>query len=81
MEQDPALWDHMEKFKVFARMTPQRKEAVLTALKDRGHFTLMCGDGSNDVGALKQVSGRGGRRGGGGSGACAVVWLCGWCCS
>lgn len=40
---------------VFARMTPDRKAAVLTALKENGHFTLMCGDGANDVGALKQV--------------------------
>ena len=28
---------------------------MLRALKERGCFTLMCGDGANDVGALKQV--------------------------
>ena len=28
---------------------------MLTALKDNKHFTLMSGDGANDVGALKQA--------------------------
>ncbi len=40
---------------VFARMTPDSKERVIVALKDHKHFPLMCGDGANDVGALKQV--------------------------
>lgn len=40
---------------VFARMTPDGKERVLARLKAAGHRTLMCGDGANDVGALKQA--------------------------
>lgn len=36
-------------------MTPELKERVIVALKDNGHSPLMCGDGANDVGALKQV--------------------------
>lgn len=35
-------------------MTPEAKEIIVAELKARGHFCLMCGDGANDVGALKQ---------------------------
>jgi cation-transporting ATPase 13A1 len=40
---------------VFARMTPSDKEMLLRWLRENGDFTLMCGDGANDVGALKQA--------------------------
>ena len=42
-------------FQIFARMTPAEKETVIECLHSVGHICLMCGDGANDVGALKQA--------------------------
>ena len=41
--------------KIFARMTPDAKETVIECLHSVGALCLMCGDGANDVGALKQA--------------------------
>lgn len=42
-------------FKIFARMTPDAKETVIECLHSVGSLCLMCGDGANDVGALKRA--------------------------
>ena len=53
LESDPNTKSTLGYFKVFARMTPDAKETVIECLHSVGSICLMCGDGANDVGALK----------------------------
>jgi cation-transporting ATPase 13A1 len=54
-ENDAQTTEVLEHIKVFARMTPDAKETVIESLHSAGLLCLMCGDGANDVGALKQA--------------------------
>eukprot|EP00952_Eustigmatos_sp_NYUAD-ZCMA_P008173 34202-Eustigmatos_ZCMA.PRE.1 len=46
----------LRRFRVLARMTPELKERVVRVMRSEGGRTvMMCGDGANDVGALKQA--------------------------
>ena len=40
---------------VFGRVTPTQKQALIAAMKSRGHTVAMTGDGVNDVLALKEA--------------------------
>jgi cation-transporting ATPase 13A1 len=53
---DGVLWQEVHRIHVFARMSPHGKATVIRMIQlhQKGHV-LMCGDGGNDVGALKQA--------------------------
>ena len=42
------------KCKVFARVSPAQKEIIIAKLNEK-HISIMCGDGTNDVGGLKRA--------------------------
>jgi cation-transporting ATPase E len=41
---------------IFGRITPQQKEELVDALRRRGHYVAMIGDGVNDVLSLKKAN-------------------------
>ena len=52
----PEAWNYLvQNTWVYARVSPSQKELILRSLKSLGYITSMVGDGTNDIGALKQA--------------------------
>ncbi len=51
LEDIPSL---AEEYTIFARVSPEQKEALVLALQSRGHKVAMTGDGVNDILALRK---------------------------
>ena len=49
------IYEAVDKYTVFGRVTPSQKKELVAALKSRGHTVGMTGDGVNDVMALKEA--------------------------
>jgi cation-transporting ATPase E len=55
VEAGPELAAALEEHRVFGRVTPQQKRAMVSSLQSSGHVVAMTGDGVNDVLALKDA--------------------------
>lgn len=52
---DEELKEVVKKTKIYARVSPEHKVKIVTALKENGQITSMTGDGVNDALALKKA--------------------------
>lgn len=41
---------------IFSRTSPNQKDFIVGMINKEGHITMMCGDGTNDVGSLKRAN-------------------------
>ena len=50
---DEELAEAAEKYRIFGRVTPERKQKLVAAMKSNGRNVAMTGDGVNDIPAMK----------------------------
>ncbi len=55
LDTDDKIYEAVEKYTVFGRVTPDQKRRFVRALRDYGHCVAMTGDGVNDVLALREA--------------------------
>jgi cation-transporting ATPase 13A1 len=46
----------IELIDIFSRTSPNQKDFIVSHLNKVGNITMMCGDGTNDVGSLKRAN-------------------------
>ncbi len=55
LKSDDEIIDIVDKYSIFARVSPDQKCLLVKALQEKGHTVAMTGDGVNDVIALRQA--------------------------
>lgn len=55
LKSDDEIVDIVDKYSIFARVSPDQKCLLVKALQEKGHTVAMTGDGVNDVIALRQA--------------------------
>ena len=55
IKSDDEIVDLVDKYSIFARVSPNQKSLLVQALQAKGHTVAMTGDGVNDVIALRQA--------------------------